>query len=245
MSRRLPTAAGWALALLVAAGFCGLGVWQLDRARHKQALLDQVRRVLAQRQPQALAAAADPARAARFEWSGGRGHFTDAPAVLLDNQIREGRPGVRVYRVFQPGAGAALLVELGWLPLPADRRLPAVPRPAATQVSGLLAPPPAAGLGGAAPPARQADGSLLVLGLQPPAVAAALGSGPLAPRVLKLDPALPLGYPRDLQVLPNTLPPQRHLGYAVQWFGLALAVLATAAVLTRRRRRAGREKMVG
>ena len=55
--------------------------------------------------------------------------------------------------------------------------------------------------------------------------------------MLKLDPAIPLGYARDLDVLPNTLPPERHLGYAVQWFGLALAVLVTALVLTFRKPR--------
>ena len=38
----------------------------------------------------------------------------------------------------------------------------------------------------------------------------------VAPRVLRLDPRQPLGYARDLDVLPNTLPPERHLGYAVQ-----------------------------
>src|SRR3546814_1525693 len=74
----------------------------------------------------------------------GAGRFVDAPAVLLDNQQRDERPGVRVYRVFQPAAtGAApLLVELGWLPLPGDRQLPEVQRPSGEmQVAGLLAPP--------------------------------------------------------------------------------------------------------
>ena len=47
-----------------------------------------------------------------------------------------------------------------------------------------------------------------------------------------------IGYARDLDVLPNTLPPSRHLGYAVQWFALAAAVLATAGVLTFRKPRA-------
>ena len=37
---------------------------------------------------------------------------------------------------------------------------------------------------------------------------------------------------RDLVILPNTLTPARHLGYAVQWFGLALTVLVVAVVLT-------------
>jgi cytochrome oxidase assembly protein ShyY1 len=54
---------------------------------------------------------------------------------------------------------------------------------------------------------------------------------------LRLDPALPLGYQRDLDVLPNTLPPERHRGYAVQWFGLAVASLVTALVLTLRRKK--------
>ena len=44
---------------------------------------------------------------------------------------------------------------------------------------------------------------------------------------------------RDLDVLANTLTPDRHLGYAVQWFGLAATVLVVAVVLTARRRKEG------
>ena len=70
------------------------------------------------------------------------------------------------------------------------------------------------------------------------AIAAETGlSAPLAPRVLRLDPALRIGYERDLELLPNTLPPDQHRGYAVQWFALAAAVLATALILTFRKRR--------
>ena len=42
---------------------------------------------------------------------------------------------------------------------------------------------------------------------------------------------------RDLDILPNTLSPERHLGYAVQWFGLAIAVLVIALVMTFRKRK--------
>ncbi|HJS34801.1 MAG TPA: SURF1 family cytochrome oxidase biogenesis protein, partial [Pseudoxanthomonas sp.] len=72
-------------------------------------------------------------------------------------------------------------------------------------------------------------------------LAQALKLPALAPRLLKLDPDLPLGYARDLDVLPNTLPPERHIGYAVQWFGLAGAVLVTALLLTWRSRRGARK----
>jgi len=106
-------------------------------------------------------------------------------------------------------------------------------------LSGLLVPPPSEGIAQAAP-AEQADGSLLVIALQRDELAQALELPTLAPRLLKLDPDQPLGYARDLDVLPNTLPPERHIGYAVQWFGLAGAVLVTALLLTWRSRRGAR-----
>jgi len=229
---------GWLAALLVIAGFSALGHWQLGRQQEKQQLLDRVDATLAAKQALPLAAAADPERARALDWAAGDGRFADVPAVLLDNQQRGGRAGVRVYRAFVPASGGTpLLVELGWLPLPGDRRLPDIPVPSGPQqLAGLLAPPPSHGLGPAGF-AAQDDGTLLAIGLDPAAAGRALGLPGTAPRVLKLDPALPIGYARDLDVLPNTLPPERHLGYAVQWFALALAVLAIALVLTFRRPR--------
>ena len=239
MSRLRNGAVGWALALLGIALFTRLGFWQLARAHEKQALLDAVHVVLAARDPRPLALAADPQRVHGYDWAAGDGRFPAAPAVLLDNQQRDGRAGVRAYRVFQSSDAttAPVLVELGWLPLPGNRRLPAVSRPTGPlHIAGLLAPPPSAGLVRAlATP--QADGSLLATTVDVPLLRRALHLPTLAPRVLKLDPAMPVGYPRNLDILPNTLPPERHLGYAVQWFGLALTVLATALVLTFRKRK--------
>jgi cytochrome oxidase assembly protein ShyY1 len=87
-----------------------------------------------------------------------------------------------------------------------------------------------------APMAKQGD-AWLVVRLEPAAIARQFGLPALAPRVLRLDPALPFGYPRDLQLLVNTLPPERHRGYALQWFGLAATGLVFAFVLTFRRSR--------
>ncbi|MBJ6979889.1 MULTISPECIES: SURF1 family protein [unclassified Luteimonas] len=238
MSRGVTMVVGWMVALLAIAAFSSLGHWQLGRQQEKQRMLDQVATTVSARTPLPLAAATDPVRTRGYDWSAGTGHFAEAPAVLLDNQQRNGRAGVRVYRAFVPDAGSGpLLVELGWLPLPPDRTLPAVPRPTgARQVAGLLVPPPSHGIGPAGF-AAQADGTLLAIGLDPATLAAPLQQPALAPRVLKLDPDLDIGYARDLDVLPNTLPPERHLGYAVQWFALALAVLVTALILTYRRQR--------
>lgn len=257
MTRRQNMVLGWALALLGIALFARLGLWQLDRMHEKQAMLDSVATVLRERTPAPLSAASDEARQRAYDWSAGAGRFAALPAVLLDNQSRHERPGARAYRVFLPDAGMPLLVELGWLAVPGDRRMPDVPFPAGVDhVAGLLMPPPSAGLakgvplplcdGVAASDARPcgkggSPDALLAIALDPPLLARTLGLPALAPRILKLDPALPLGaepgYARDLEILPNTLPPDRHLGYAVQWFGLAIAVLVIALVLTFRKPR--------
>src|SRR5690606_41855726 len=127
---------------------CALPIcWQLGRMDQKQAMLDQVAATLEQREPLPLAAAADPARARDFDWAQGEGSFLPVPAVLLDNQQREGRPGVRVYRAFAPSGGTPLLLGLGWLAPPGDRTMPQ-PEPIAgrQRIRGLLAPPPSAGM---------------------------------------------------------------------------------------------------
>ncbi len=38
-----------------------------------------------------------------------------------------------------------------------------------------------------------------------------------------------------VELLANTLPPERHRGYALQWFGLAFATLVTAIFMSLRR----------
>ncbi len=237
----MPLSVGWTLTVLAMSLFCSLGAWQWGRAGQKEAMLAQTARVLAERRARPLSLASDAARVQAYDWAAGEGGFLLGPAILLDNQTRDRQPGVRAYRVFQPAdGGAPLLVELGWLPVPGDRRMPLVPPlPGRQHVAGLLVPPPSEGIT-QAPPAVQADGSLLVISLQRDALAQALALPALSPRLLKLDPDLPLGYARDLDILPNTLPPERHVGYAVQWFGLAAAVLVTALVLTWRSRRGKR-----
>ena len=240
MNRRAATPLiGWSIAIVLMVVGCALGSWQLRRMHQKEAMLASVATVLRDRTPQALTVAADEARAQSYDWVAGRGHFLPPPAWLLDNQQRDGRTGVRVFRLFQPDAATLpVLVEMGWLPVSAARELPLVgPPPAGSiELRGLLLPPPSGGLLAGAE-TQTPEGQHLVIALDPATIASRSNVARIAPRVLRLDPDLPLGHVRDLDVLPNTLPPERHLGYAVQWFALAAAVLIIAVLLTLRHRR--------
>ncbi len=223
------------LGLLVAAGFAGLGRWQLGRAEFKHARQAQAQAVLAQRQARPLAELSRSAESA-LTWVAGRGHYLPRPTLLLDNQRRGDRVGVRVYRLFLPEGGKTLLVDLGWLPLPGDRRLPRLPPPVsgAQYVQGLSVPPPSAGLAlGPTHAVVDADTWLLTR-IDLPALSSTLAS-PLADKVLRLDPALPGGFDRDLNLMANTLSPDKHRGYALQWFGLSAASLLVTLILLLRK----------
>ena len=233
----------WLLALLVAAGFAQAGRWQLSRMHEKQAILDDAAQALTRNNPQPLLLASDPKRATAYDWSEGNGRILNV-TLWLDNQQRDGVVGVRMYCVLLPDLGGqALLVDAGWRPMGGDRVLPAFGCPARgdQHVRGLLAPPPAEGLQHGAAMAAAGPERWLAARMDMPSVAATLRLPmKLAPRVLRLDSqrranddgVMAAPNERELAILPNTLTPERHLGYAVQWFGLALTVLVVALVLT-------------
>ena len=226
-----------AIALIVMTLFARLGFWQLERADQKREMLAKASAALSLRVPQPLSVIADQRRASDYDWVEVEGGFIDAPTVLLDNQQQRGRVGVRAYRVFVLKNGLPVLIDLGWTPLPPDRTLPVVKRDLTrATLAGLMLPPPGHGLDVGAP-AIQSDGTLLATTVDLQTLGSMLRLPALAPRVLRPEPDSTLGYARDFDILPNTLPPERHLGYAVQWFGLAITVLITALLLTFRRKR--------
>ena len=221
----------WAVALVAMAGFARLGLWQYHRMQEKQALLADVARVLSHPAPIALAADVP----AGMAWVEGDAKL-DARTLLLDNQLRDGKPGVHVYCLATAGS-AHRLVDLGWVAVKPDRTMPDVACPAGPlHVRGLLTTLPSSGLRMGAPMQRIDAARWLMVRADADAIASTLGV-PVPARVVRLDPKAPVGWQRDLDILPNTLPPERHLGYAVQWWALSLAVLVTALVLTFRKPR--------
>ena len=217
--------------------FARLGLWQLERAAQAQQL-------------EASFAAATHAPAARTERLDGAwpseawphlrvtGHFVAERTYLRDEQVRHGTLGVEAYAVFAPDPGqatdgaAVLLVDRGWIAATgaprASQPLPALAQ-GGVELSGVYAPFPGSGLraGGNALPA-QATWPKLTLAIDPLEVAADLGR-PLLPRVLLLDPDAASGFERVWT--PSVMPPERHRGYALQWFAFALAALVIFVLL--------------
>ncbi len=153
--------------------------------------------------------------------------------MLLDNLSYQGRPGYQVLTPLTTPVGT-VLVNRGWVPANGDRTiLPdiRVGTPA-REVIGRIErlPRPGIQLAASAMPADAAWPRRLLFPTSAE-VSAQIGIA-LRDYQLLLDPGAADGYVRDWQ--PGGLGPERHLAYAVQWFGLALTVVVVCFVLVLR-----------
>ncbi|MBP6534719.1 MAG: SURF1 family protein [Arenimonas sp.] len=222
------------LVLLVEALLLRLGFWQLARGDEKQAQSAALQVVLRDKRPMQLAQAV--ADAEGYTWVDGQVRLLPEPLLLLDNQRKGTAVGVNVYQIGIAADGQALLIDLGWLPVAGERSLPKPEALSGTyRLSGLLLPPPSMGYRMGPALTEQADGSWLLMRLDRVALAERL-QRPLAARVLRPDPALDIGFARNLDVQANTLPPEKHRAYALQWFGLAAAWLILWFYVARRKK---------
>ncbi len=216
----------WLILTLTAfAILINLSCWQLSRAADKTAQLQRLAQLQAAGalQPSQLALlAANDIDAAPLQ---GYGRWLAPYVWLLDNQIVQGRVGYDVIVPVQAdGLAQPLLVNLGWLAAPPRRdSLPQVAIPSQFKLDGLLR--------------TKVDG-LLLLGQN----AEDIGQWPM--RIQQVDygqlsehSALPL-FPALLyqqsgseftpHYQPVVLSPEKHRGYALQWFLLGIAVLGVA-----------------
>lgn len=228
---------GWALLLAGAlvAGCVAAGYWQIGRAREKQALVE----AFAAGGATVAQLRAGPVDAQpRYQRVATRGRLDSSRQVLLDNMPSStGRPGYRVLTPLRRDAGERLLlVDRGWVPLGATRA--ALPDVAVTdsvrEVRGRLdrLPEPALRAGPAATPG--ASGWPRVLNFPTQDDLEQAYGAPVESRILLLDPDLADGYERQWRPALR-FGPERHLGYAIQWFALALALVVAFVALSLRR----------
>jgi surfeit locus 1 family protein len=228
----------WAALLTVAllSIAVALGWWQVGRAREKQAMIESFQR--GTQSSVELKGDVTVDELLRYQHVRTEGHYEPTHQVLLDNMPSQtGRPGFRVLTPFRrEGSERLLLVDRGWVPLGATRQdLPSVfVSPGFRAVSGRLDTLPAPGVRvGDAGVAGDTSWPRVLNFPQQPDIEKVLG-GKVESRIVLLDPAAPDGYERVWRPAMQ-FGPERHLGYAIQWFALAIAGLVVFIALSLRR----------
>ncbi|MCB1788676.1 MAG: SURF1 family protein [Gammaproteobacteria bacterium] len=229
--------------LLLFPALLSLGVWQMERAHAKQALVE--RRAASELEaPLTLMPDTQLGDDARYHAAIVRGHYVAEQQWLLDNRVYRGQPG---YHVFTPfvieGASAPqLLVNRGWVAVGASRDfLPSLPVDERNvTLTGRLDSPASVGLVVGEVPLGSLDDRVLMQSLDIAALARARGMD-FKRYALVLDEGGAGALQYDWSPIPE-MGPEKHLGYAIQWFGLAVALLIIyVGVNTRRDGRDGGE----
>lgn len=197
-----------------------LGAWQLDRAAEKQQLYDDFAAGGATVVLEPASRGLEGLR--RYAPVRATGAYLAERQFLLDNMVEGGTAGYRVLTPLQLDGRHAVLVDRGWVardfaasgppPIEVDQN--------ERTVAGLLDRLPRAGIdldtsmSPGWPKVVQfptLDELSDALGLQ------------LVPGLLLLDEHEPDGYLRNWR--PSDFGPERHIGYAVQWFALAVTLV--------------------
>lgn len=214
-----------ALALLL-----GLGTWQVQRLHWKEALI-------------AEAEAKADLPATDYRTALGRGEFArlavdcpglaSAPYVELQT-IHDGQAGVRLISACRPEAeGPVFLIDRGFIADTVSARPPVEASAATVRIEGQLREP-----GHPGPMALPPEGNRF-FARDHEAMATALGVGQEAQPLIVY--ATTSSNPDWLALQPSAPPAafaNNHLGYAMTWFGLALALVGFYIALLRRRPRA-------
>ncbi len=203
-----------------------LGAWQMDRAKQKQNLVER----------RAETEVAQLLRVDRYTQLGEsdryrpavvRGRYLREQQWLLDNRTYHGQAGYHVFTPFRVDGDdqATLLVNRGWVSVGASRkylpRLEVTSEPVTLQ--GRFDSPASVGLVIGEVPLSSVADRVVVQSLDIAALANEKGID-LLRYALVIDEGQPGGLQYDWSPIPE-MGPEKHLGYAVQWFGLAVALL--------------------
>ena len=220
----------WGLTVVCALAFallCGLGVWQVQRMQWKNDLITRA-------EAAANSPATDPETAFR------RGEFArtivDCPglaaAAWVELQtIQDGEAGVRLISACRPvGFESTVLVDRGFVSESVSARPPVTVSSAPVRIEGQLRQPSSPG-----PMALPPDGNRF-FARDHAAMAEALGvEGEVAPLMIYATTSSNPEWPALQPSAPPAAFSNNHLGYALTWFGLALALVGFYIALLRRK----------
>ncbi|MEQ1635840.1 MAG: SURF1 family protein [Methylococcales bacterium] len=200
-----------------------LGFWQLERAEQKRVILEKQQLLINEGELALNARTPDDLALLKYRPVQVTGQYEAEHQFLIDNQHVNGRVGYLVLTPFHlTGTDKAVLVNRGWLPLNVNRAvLPALPvNTAKVTIKGRVNSFPSVGLKLAGTEIPTKTWPAVVQVAESDALAKALGY-PLFSFQIELDPTMSDGFLRVWQAA-AVMPPEKHVAYAVQWFGLAI-----------------------
>lgn len=232
-------APGWIpslVTLLVFTLLINLGLWQLRRGEAKQMMVErqQIRSEMAVRDLEDLndmELQTDlndlPLQAS--------GHYLNDHTFLLDNRTHRGEPGYQVITAFLTN-GTILLVNRGWVAQGPNRAVkPILPQPKEEMtIQGRIHVPNPNIFVLKEDNYEQVRWPFLIQKLDIEK-SAALFTHPLVPFILRLDPEPDSFFIREWNT--QFMGPEKHYGYALQWFSLALALLVIYLVVNTNKNR--------
>ena len=217
--------------LLVFALLIKLGFWQLDRAAQKDLRLEKmylyqqqasinlndILKLMTQKGSEEVSYEEINDLPVRLS-----GTFENKHKFLLDNQVNKGSLGYRVIQLFRDKVSdVTVLVNLGWVQGGIDRSF----IPELADINGQIS---FSGKVRVIEPSIVLEDDVLQTDSWPQRIQSIdinkiskLLAQPLLPFVVYVDNSESLGYIKEW--VPIVMPPEKHRGYAFQWFSLALA----------------------
>ncbi len=226
-------------ACLLAAGamtiFLSLSYWQLERAHEKQHILSAIASGM-QHSPAPwqdnapLPQAYQPIRIT--------GHFLP-DLFLLDNQFNHHQIGFQVLSPFvlkshdktaRPSAKKIILIDRGWVAAdPTRQQLPVIATPQQTLTLHGYAYYPTKKLWRIGPDFEIKAAQITVIEHLDLSLVGNFLHKSLNPFIIRMAEDIPYGYQRNWIAI--SMPPERHLGYALQWLTMALITVVLLITL--------------
>ena len=196
-----------------------LGVWQLDRGYNKK----ELENTFLERQSQPVKEIkynafleSDLYRNVVLE-----GKYLEK-IFFLDNKIHNGKPGLKVFSLFETTNNNLVLVSRGWIELEDRSKLPTINTTKnVLKVQGVLRPE-SQDFVLENEEMNNKNNPILLQTVNLSELSNFLGK-PLSPYILELSELSESAFVKTWQ--PINLSSFRHFGYAVQWFGLAVVLI--------------------